>query len=160
MCCRICTSAGECSCEWHGSGRARAASPRCRNGPAPHATAPRRFDHWVLDVALCNAFGLWIGFKTLAFFRARHFDWAGGWAPRADGARVSTWRKLLPFVVPRDVDAYEWGIVRDPYRTLGALGLVIMMVSAAAAMWQRPFPPRDGVRPRPPMRWYRRRLWS
>ena len=33
------------------------------------------WDHWVLDVLLCNWFGTYVGMKTCQYFEVKHFSW-------------------------------------------------------------------------------------
>ncbi|CAH1256654.1 PTDSS2 [Branchiostoma lanceolatum] len=37
------------------------------------------WDHWIVDVAVCNSLGIWCGMKTLEYLDLRLYDWRGLW---------------------------------------------------------------------------------
>ena len=35
------------------------------------------WDSWILDVAMCNFLGLWLGMKTVRWFGSLEYNWSG-----------------------------------------------------------------------------------
>ena len=45
------------------------------------------WDSWVLDVALCNFLGIYVGMKTVSYFEGRTYDWTGTTPTLSDNER-------------------------------------------------------------------------
>ncbi|TFK52386.1 phosphatidylserine synthase 2 [Heliocybe sulcata] len=63
------------------------------------------WDHWILDVLICNWLGLYLGMKTCQFFEVKHYEWRGFRSIR--GFRSKTKRVLTQFS-PHDFTAFKW----------------------------------------------------
>ncbi|EJD50505.1 PSS-domain-containing protein [Auricularia subglabra TFB-10046 SS5] len=61
------------------------------------------WDHWILDVLICNWLGTWLGMKTCEYFEVKPFVWRG--KPR--GVRART-RRVLKQFAPHDFTAFKW----------------------------------------------------
>lgn len=42
------------------------------------------WDHWILDVATCNALGIYLGMKTCAYLKCKEYKWSTGEQRRAE----------------------------------------------------------------------------
>lgn len=73
------------------------------------------WDSWILDVALCNALGIWLGMKTVRFFQSLEYDWRGL------SQQPSLWGKLrrsaLQFT-PASFSGFDWRPSSSPLRLL------------------------------------------
>ncbi|KZV90008.1 PSS-domain-containing protein [Exidia glandulosa HHB12029] len=61
------------------------------------------WDHWILDVLVCNWLGLWLGMKTCEYLEVKPFVWRG--KPR--GVRART-RRVLKQFAPHDFTSFQW----------------------------------------------------
>lgn len=86
------------------------------------------FDHWIIDVALCNAAGLFLGMWTVRWLELKAFDWTGREArsptPAAPSAQLS---KLVYQFRPQEFAHYEWRIFEKPKHLLAAVLLIVIM---------------------------------
>jgi len=48
-------------------------------GLLPHIILPLLFSQWILDVAVCNGLGIYVGLKTLKYFTMKTYHWRGLW---------------------------------------------------------------------------------
>ncbi|EPQ54628.1 PSS-domain-containing protein [Gloeophyllum trabeum ATCC 11539] len=63
------------------------------------------WDHWVLDVLICNWLGTYLGMKTCQYFEVKHYEWRG--MRQIRGFRSKTKRVLTQFS-PHDFTAFNW----------------------------------------------------
>ncbi|KAF8685447.1 phosphatidylserine synthase 2 [Rhizoctonia solani] len=63
------------------------------------------WDHWVLDVLLCNWLGIYAGMRTCAYFEVKHFTWRSIHSTK--GVRRKTKRVLKQFT-PHDWTEFHW----------------------------------------------------
>ncbi|EUC63415.1 phosphatidylserine synthase [Rhizoctonia solani AG-3 Rhs1AP] len=63
------------------------------------------WDHWVLDVLLCNWLGIYVGMRTCAYFEVKHFTWRSIHSTK--GVRRKTKRVLKQFT-PHDWTEFRW----------------------------------------------------
>ncbi|CAE6477912.1 unnamed protein product [Rhizoctonia solani] len=63
------------------------------------------WDHWVLDVLLCNWLGIYLGMQTCAYFEVKHFTWRSIHSTK--GVRRKTKRVLKQFT-PHDWTEFRW----------------------------------------------------
>ncbi|CAE6418126.1 unnamed protein product [Rhizoctonia solani] len=63
------------------------------------------WDHWVLDVLLCNWLGIYVGMQTCAYFEVKHFTWRSIHSTK--GVRRKTKRVLKQFT-PHDWTEFHW----------------------------------------------------
>ncbi|KDQ62814.1 hypothetical protein JAAARDRAFT_149935 [Jaapia argillacea MUCL 33604] len=63
------------------------------------------WDHWILDVLVCNWLGTYLGMKTCQYFEVKHYEWRGFRQTR--GFRSKTKRVVTQFS-PHDFTAFKW----------------------------------------------------
>ncbi|KZP18570.1 PSS-domain-containing protein [Athelia psychrophila] len=63
------------------------------------------WDHWLLDVLICNWIGTYLGMKTCQYFEVKPFEWRGFRQSR--GIRSKAKRVLTQFS-PHDFTAFKW----------------------------------------------------
>jgi len=63
------------------------------------------WDHWVLDVLICNWIGTYLGMKTCQYFEVKPYEWRGFRQSR--GLRSKAKRVLSQFS-PHDFTAFKW----------------------------------------------------
>ncbi|EPT05349.1 hypothetical protein FOMPIDRAFT_1021601 [Fomitopsis schrenkii] len=63
------------------------------------------WDHWVLDVLICNWLGIYFGMKTCQHFEVKHYTWRGFKQTR--GLRSKTKRVFSQFS-PADWTTFKW----------------------------------------------------
>ncbi|KAA1474722.1 PSS-domain-containing protein [Dentipellis sp. KUC8613] len=63
------------------------------------------WDHWILDVLICNWLGTYLGMKACQYFEVKHYTWRGFRQSR--GIRSKTKRVLTQFS-PHDFTAFHW----------------------------------------------------
>ncbi|QRW06627.1 phosphatidyl serine synthase [Ceratobasidium sp. AG-Ba] len=63
------------------------------------------WDHWVLDVLLCNWLGIYLGMQTCAYFEVKHFTWRS--ISSTKGMRRKAKRVLKQFT-PHDWTEFHW----------------------------------------------------
>jgi len=63
------------------------------------------WDHWILDVLICNWLGTYLGMKTCQYFEVKHFVWRG--IRQTRGFKSKTKRMMQQFS-PHDFTAFEW----------------------------------------------------
>lgn len=63
------------------------------------------WDHWILDVLICNWLGTYLGMKACQYFEVKHYTWRGFRQSR--GIRSKTKRVLTQFS-PHDFTAFNW----------------------------------------------------
>jgi len=64
------------------------------------------WDHWVLDVLICNWLGTYLGMKTCQYFEVKPYEWRGFRQTR--GLRSKA-RRVLSQFSPHDFTAFKWG---------------------------------------------------
>ncbi|KAL5524771.1 hypothetical protein ACEPAF_9917 [Sanghuangporus sanghuang] len=63
------------------------------------------WDHWILDVLLCNWVGTYLGMKTCQYFEVKHYEWRS--LRQSRGFRSKTKRVITQFS-PHDFTAFKW----------------------------------------------------
>ncbi|KAF9358999.1 hypothetical protein BGX26_000405 [Mortierella sp. AD094] len=68
------------------------------------------WDHWILDVLLCNWLGLYLGVKTCEYFEMKQYSWQG-WAeiPTLKGKVKRTMAQFTP----RSWTKFEWNTTKS-----------------------------------------------
>lgn len=108
------------------------------------------WDSWILDVALCNAIGIYTGMQTVKWARAQEYNWAG-LSQQATLSQKAK-RTLMQFT-PYSWDEFDWRVFSTPTRCLQSLGLLmvflIMEVNAfflKFILWIPPLNPLNTIR--------------
>ncbi|KAK7022173.1 phosphatidyl serine synthase-domain-containing protein [Favolaschia claudopus] len=64
------------------------------------------WDHWILDVLLCNWAGTWLGMKVCQYFEVKPYSWRGFRQTR--GLRSKA-RRVFSQFSPHDFTSFKWG---------------------------------------------------
>ncbi|KAG5643339.1 hypothetical protein DXG03_001058 [Asterophora parasitica] len=64
------------------------------------------WDHWILDVLVCNWIGTYLGMKVCQYFEVKPYEWRG--LRQTRGLRSKAKRVLSQFS-PHDFTAFKWG---------------------------------------------------
>ena len=82
------------------------------------------WDHWIIDVLVCNGLGMWIGLKLCDYFSMKSYDWTSPQSkPKTEGVLPGKLRQLGP----KKFDSYNWGYFRTAKR-FAAVTLMVMFV--------------------------------
>jgi len=68
------------------------------------------WDHWILDVLICNWIGTYFGMKVCQYFEVKPYEWRGFHQTR--GIRSKAKRVLTQFS-PHDFTSFKWGTATD-----------------------------------------------
>ncbi|KAL4856151.1 Glutamate decarboxylase 1 [Chlorella vulgaris] len=71
------------------------------------------WDSWVLDVAICNAIGIYTGMWTVRYFKSKQYNWSG--ISEQPSLLAMAKRSLLQFT-PHSWDHFDWQIFSSPKR--------------------------------------------
>ncbi|KAJ6583913.1 PSS-domain-containing protein [Mycena vulgaris] len=90
------------------------------------------WDHWILDVLVCNWIGTYLGMKTCQYFEVKPYAWRGFRTTR--GLRAKTRRVVAQFS-PHDFTAFTWG----PARSLAHYVSVVILLGVFLGAELSPF---------------------
>ncbi|KAJ8079905.1 hypothetical protein AAF712_010811 [Marasmius tenuissimus] len=100
------------------------------------------WDHWILDVLLCNWLGTYLGMKVCQYFEVKPYGWRG--LRQSRGFRSKAKRVLSQFS-PHDFTSFEWGIAQDFTHYIAVVGLLSVFLAAElnpfylkALLWMEP----------------------
>lgn len=80
------------------------------------------WDHWIMDVLVCNAIGIWAGIKTCEYFEMRIYSWQG-WS-EIQGVKGKMKRTIQQFT-PASWTPFHWGATRNIKNYLIALLVIV-----------------------------------
>ncbi|CAJ0913983.1 12089_t:CDS:2, partial [Entrophospora sp. SA101] len=73
------------------------------------------WDHWILDVIICNWAGLYLGMKTCEYFEMKGYSWRGiKQIPSLKGKMKRTVQQFTPHHWTK----FEWGTTKKAYQYL------------------------------------------
>ncbi|KAG0578735.1 hypothetical protein M758_4G043400 [Ceratodon purpureus] len=108
------------------------------------------WDSFVLDVLICNWFGIWAGMKTVRYFDGKTYNWVGVSQQKSFYDKA---RRTLGQFTPAFWDKDEWNALDGPWRFLEVLacGLVILSVEVMGfflkfILWMPPLNPLNSYR--------------
>ncbi|PNF28640.1 Phosphatidylserine synthase 2 [Cryptotermes secundus] len=85
------------------------------------------WDHWIMDAAICNGLGIYLGLKTLKYFSMRTYHWRGLW-------RIPTYRGKLKRLIaqfgPYSWVDYDWRSTSSLGRWVATLGITFVFLLA------------------------------
>ncbi|KII90666.1 hypothetical protein PLICRDRAFT_540747 [Plicaturopsis crispa FD-325 SS-3] len=85
------------------------------------------WDHWILDVLVCNWLGTYVGMKTCQYFEVKPYQWRGFKQTR--GLRSKA-RRVLSQFSPHDFTAFKWeGTVSFTHYFTVVLLLVVFLAA-------------------------------
>ncbi|OAD76739.1 hypothetical protein PHYBLDRAFT_131689 [Phycomyces blakesleeanus NRRL 1555(-)] len=83
------------------------------------------WDHWILDVLLCNWAGIYLGMKTCQYFEMKQYSWAGF-------RQIKTFRgkakRAVQQFTPHDWTRFEWNATSSPKNYFCIVGLIIVFL--------------------------------
>ncbi|XP_071809454.1 phosphatidylserine synthase 2-like [Asterias amurensis] len=85
------------------------------------------WDHWVLDVIICNGAGIWLGMKTLNYLNMKKYQWSGLWKIPSYSGKLK--RIVLQFT-PYSWTRFDWQPTANITRWLAVLGIISMYLLA------------------------------
>nr|CAB3472472.1 unnamed protein product [Digitaria exilis] len=112
------------------------------------------WDSIVLDILICNWFGIWAGMKTVRYFDGKTYEWVG--LSRQPNI-ISKVKRTLGQFTPAQWDKDEWYPLLGPWRFIQVLSLCIVFMAVELNTFFLKFclwiPPRN------PLIIYRLVLW-
>ncbi|XP_002970056.2 CDP-diacylglycerol--serine O-phosphatidyltransferase 2 [Selaginella moellendorffii] len=112
------------------------------------------WDSIILDVLICNWFGIWSGMKTVRYFDGKTYEWVGLSRQPTIMGKV---RRSLSQFTPANWDKDEWNPLSGPLRFVQVLGLVVIVLTVELNAFFLKF--CLWVPPRNPLNSYRLILW-
>ncbi|TFK34762.1 phosphatidylserine synthase 2 [Crucibulum laeve] len=87
------------------------------------------WDHWILDVLLCNWIGTYLGerMKFCQKFEVKHYEWRG--FRQTPGLRPKA-RRVLSQFSPHDFTAFKWGTATDFTHFITVVALLAVFLAA------------------------------
>lgn len=77
------------------------------------------WDHWLLDVLICNAAGIYLGMHTCRLLQMKEYNWAG-----VRGGRISrALRGVGRNIAPAQYESFHWEVFSSPKRFFSVLFL-------------------------------------
>ncbi|KAG2174799.1 hypothetical protein INT43_005861 [Umbelopsis isabellina] len=84
------------------------------------------WDHWILDVLICNWAGIYLGMKTCQYFEVKHYSWAGHFR-HIKGIKGKAKRAVQQFT-PHDWTRFEWKTTNSFKRWIAVLALLVVFL--------------------------------
>ncbi|ORX63009.1 PSS-domain-containing protein, partial [Hesseltinella vesiculosa] len=83
------------------------------------------WDHWILDVLLCNWAGLYLGMKTCQYLEVKQYSWVG--FRQIKSLRGKAKRAVQQFT-PRDWTRFEWKPTSSPKNYFGMVAMMVIFM--------------------------------
>ena len=83
------------------------------------------WDHWILDVLVCNWLGLWIGMKTCHFFSMQTYEWRG--FKEIPNVRGKVSRSIQQFL-PHSFTSFQWAPTSSPTNYFGSIAILFLFL--------------------------------
>ncbi|KAI9357777.1 phosphatidyl serine synthase-domain-containing protein [Pilaira anomala] len=83
------------------------------------------WDHWILDVLLCNWLGIAVGMKFCQYFSVKQYSWVG--FKQIKSLRGKAKRAVQQFT-PREWTRFEWKTTSSPKNYFGTVLLLIVFL--------------------------------
>ncbi|XP_068964050.1 phosphatidylserine synthase 2 isoform X1 [Petaurus breviceps papuanus] len=85
------------------------------------------WDHWIMDVLVCNGLGIYCGMKTLGWLSLKTYKWQGLWnIPTYKGKMKRIAFQFTPYSWVR----FEWKPASNLRRWLGVCGIILVFLLA------------------------------
>jgi len=68
------------------------------------------WDHWILDVLVCNWAGIYIGMKTCKYFEMKHYSWRGFNEIETTKGKI---KRVAQQFTPHHWTKFEWGMTKS-----------------------------------------------
>ncbi|KAG9300619.1 hypothetical protein G9A89_005219 [Geosiphon pyriformis] len=108
------------------------------------------WDHWILDVLICNWGGLYLGMKTCEYFEMKGYSWRG--VKEIPSLKGKVKRTVQQFT-PQSWTKFEWGATQSFKNFMAVLGLLFLFLQAELnsfylkyLLWIPPEHPLNAIR--------------
>ncbi|KAJ3596403.1 hypothetical protein NHX12_002810 [Muraenolepis orangiensis] len=85
------------------------------------------WDHWIMDVLLCNSLGIYCGMKTLGWLSMKPYQWQGLWNIPTYKGKI---KRIAFQFTPYSWVNFEWKPASNLRRWLAVLGIIFMFLLA------------------------------
>uniref|UniRef100_A0A672I033 Phosphatidylserine synthase n=1 Tax=Salarias fasciatus TaxID=181472 RepID=A0A672I033_SALFA len=85
------------------------------------------WDHWIMDVLVCNGLGIYCGMKTLAWLSMKPYQWQGLWNIPTYKGKI---KRIAFQFTPYSWVKFEWKPASSLRRWLAVLGIIFMFLLA------------------------------
>jgi len=85
------------------------------------------WDHWILDVLICNWVGLYFGMKTCEYFEMKGYSWRGIKQISSSKGKV---KRIVQQFTPHHWTKFEWGTTKSFKNYFAVLGLLFLFLQA------------------------------
>ncbi|KAM7002659.1 phosphatidylserine synthase 2 [Tautogolabrus adspersus] len=85
------------------------------------------WDHWIMDVLVCNGLGIYCGMKTLAWLSMKPYQWQGLWNIPTYKGKI---KRIAFQFTPYSWVKFEWKPASNLRRWLAVLGIIFMFLLA------------------------------
>uniref|UniRef100_A0A674PQ00 Phosphatidylserine synthase n=1 Tax=Takifugu rubripes TaxID=31033 RepID=A0A674PQ00_TAKRU len=85
------------------------------------------WDHWIMDVLVCNGLGIYCGMKTLAWLSMKPYQWQGLWNIPTYKGKI---KRIAFQFTPYSWVKFEWKPASTVRRWLAVLGIIFMFLLA------------------------------
>jgi len=80
------------------------------------------WDHWILDVLICNWSGIYIGMKTCKYFEMKHYSWRGFNEIKTTKGKI---KRAAQQFTPHHWTKFEWGMTKS-FKNFAAVILMLI----------------------------------
>ncbi|XP_066275656.1 phosphatidylserine synthase 2-like [Branchiostoma lanceolatum] len=85
------------------------------------------WDHWIMDVLICNGLGIWCGMKTVEYLKMKPYHWRGLWHIPTYRGKM---RRMVAQFTPYNWTSFDWKPTLSLKRWLAVLGIITMWLLA------------------------------
>ncbi|KAI8481704.1 Phosphatidylserine synthase 2 [Branchiostoma belcheri] len=85
------------------------------------------WDHWIMDVLICNGLGIWCGMKTVEYLKMKPYHWRGLWHIPTYRGKM---RRMVAQFTPYNWTSFDWKPTLSLKRWLAVLGIIAMWLIA------------------------------
>ncbi|XP_032222099.2 phosphatidylserine synthase 2 [Nematostella vectensis] len=94
------------------------------------------WDHWIMDVLVCNAIGTYLGMKTCDYLSIKPFHWRGLWNIPSYSGKL---KRVAQQFTPYSWTAYDWGATKTLKRWLAVCGITAVYLTAELTLFYLKF---------------------
>uniref|UniRef100_A0A0L8G341 Phosphatidylserine synthase n=2 Tax=Octopus bimaculoides TaxID=37653 RepID=A0A0L8G341_OCTBM len=85
------------------------------------------WDHWIMDVLVCNGLGIYLGLQTLRYLSLKQYHWRGMWNIPTYSGKL---RRVAAQFTPYSWTDYEWTPTSSLKRWMAMLGVIAIFLLA------------------------------
>ncbi|MBN3290161.1 PTSS2 synthase, partial [Polypterus senegalus] len=85
------------------------------------------WDHWIMDVVVCNGFGIYCGMKTLKWLSMKTYQWQGLWNIPTYKGKI---KRIAFQFTPYSWVKFEWKPASNLRRWLAVCGIIFVFLLA------------------------------